>query len=416
MKYDGNFISFIAVAVAYWAFMLTDGALRMLVLLHFHQLGISPLQLAYIFLIYEFMGVITNLAAGFLAKKFGLKSTLYTGLILQVLALLMLSLIPSNWSVIEMVVFATCVQAISGVAKDLTKTSAKSSVKILSPRNRDDIVFQWVAKLTGSKNAAKGLGFFLGCALIAFVGFSLGLIALGLILLTVFLFLTTLMPPELPAGTKNVKFVNIFSRNKKINLLSLARLFLFGARDVWFVVGIPLFFIEMFSDGSTESNIYVFFLIGSFMAIWTIFYGILQTGVPSFFKGISYQSIQKRLVYWMGALTLTPLLLSLMMLFVIPFSNSILVASVILGLFVFGAILAISSSLHSFLILYFTSTKRATLDVGFYYMSNAAGRLIGTFLSGLSYQLGGLAYCLLFSTILLICSFFWTLLLKRESG
>ena len=263
MKYDENFISFIAVAVAYWTFMLTDGALRMLVLLHFHQLGISPLQLAYIFLIYEFMGVITNLAAGFLAKKFGLKSTLYTGLILQVLALLMLSLIPSNWSVIEMVFFATFVQAISGVAKDLTKTSAKSSVKILSPGNRDDIVFQWVAKLTGSKNAAKGLGFFLGCALIAFVGFSLGLIALGLMLLTIFLLLKTFMPPELPAGTKNVKFLNIFSHNKKINLLSLARLFLFGARDVWFVVGIPLFFIKMFSDGSPESNIYVFFLIGS---------------------------------------------------------------------------------------------------------------------------------------------------------
>src|SRR3546814_16323600 len=63
--------AYIAVTAAYWAFMLTDGALRMLVLLHFHTLGFSAIQLAYLFLLYEFMGVVTNLSAGWIAARFG---------------------------------------------------------------------------------------------------------------------------------------------------------------------------------------------------------------------------------------------------------------------------------------------------------------------------------------------------------
>ena len=225
MSNNTNLSSFIAITTAYWAFMLTDGALRMLVLLHFHTLGISALQLAYIFLIYEFMGVITNISAGFLAKRFGLKSTLYVGLILQILSLLMLSLIPSNWSIFSMVTYATLVQALSGIAKDLTKTSAKSSVKILAPQNGNDILFKWVARLTGSKNAIKGVGFFLGCALIAFVGFSSGLIALSVMLFLILLILIILMPPKLPKGIKSTKIKSVLSKDKRINSLALARFF-----------------------------------------------------------------------------------------------------------------------------------------------------------------------------------------------
>ena len=83
--------AYMAVTAAYWAFMLTDGALRMLVLLHFHTLGFSPVHLAYLFLLYEFMGVVTNLAAGWIAARFWLTTTLYAGLGFQIAALVALS-------------------------------------------------------------------------------------------------------------------------------------------------------------------------------------------------------------------------------------------------------------------------------------------------------------------------------------
>ena len=413
MSNNTNHSSFIAITTAYWAFMLTDGALRMLILLHFHTLGISALQLAYIFLIYEFMGVITNISAGFLAKRFGLKSTLYVGLILQIFSLLMLSLIPSNWSIFSMVTYATLVQALSGIAKDLTKTSAKSSVKILAPQNENDILFKWVARLTGSKNAIKGVGFFLGCALIAFVGFSSGLIALSVMLFLILLILIILMPPKLPKGIKSTKIKSVLSKDKRINSLALARFFLFSARDVWFVVGIPLFFLEMLSDGSKDENRIVFFVIGSFMAFWTIFYGIVQAWAPSLFKNISNRTLIQRAVNWIFALTFSPLLLAFALWILGPLSNQILISAVIVGLLIFGGVFAINSSLHSFLILHFTSTERASLDVGFYYMSNAAGRLLGTLLSGLSFQLGGFLLCILVSVFLLICACLSTILLSK---
>ena len=415
MNNNTNFSSFIAITTAYWAFMLTDGALRMLVLLHFHTLGISALQLAYIFLIYEFMGVITNLSAGFLAKRFGLKSTLYAGLLLQIFSLLMLSLLQSTWSTVSMVIYATLVQALSGIAKDLTKTSAKSSVKILAPQNSNDILFKWVARLTGSKNAIKGVGFFVGCALIAFVGFSSGLIALGVILFVIFLTLIILMPPRLPEGIKSTKFKKVLSKDKKINSLSLARVFLFGARDVWFVVGIPLFFFEMLSDGSKDADRAVFFIIGSFMALWIIFYGFVQAWAPSLFKNMSDTVLIQRALYWIFMLTLLPLLLAAALWILEPFSNQILMITVIIGLLIFGGVFAINSSLHSFLILHFTSTERASLDVGFYYMSNASGRLIGTLLSGLSFQIGGFLLCILVSAFLLIFGLISTLLLRQTT-
>ena len=49
---------------AYWGFTLTDGALRMLVLLHFYALGYSAFEIALLFVLYEFAGIITNLVGG----------------------------------------------------------------------------------------------------------------------------------------------------------------------------------------------------------------------------------------------------------------------------------------------------------------------------------------------------------------
>jgi hypothetical protein len=389
-----GFGAYIAVTAAYWAFMLTDGALRMLVLLHFHTLGFSPVQLAYLFLLYEFMGMVTNLCAGWIAKRFGLTSTLYAGLILQIGALWALTQLDPAWSVGASVIFVMAVQGISGVAKDLAKMSSKSAVKLLAPSG-DGALFRWVAVLTGSKNAVKGLGFLLGAALLGLIGFEASLwammAALGVILVAV----AVAMPPGLPRGAKGAKFRDIFSTASSVNRLSAARLFLFGARDTWFVVGVPIYFYAVLSDGTAEGNREAFFVIGVFMALWIILYGAVQAAAPRILKakerGLASMTGAARV--WVGALALIPAILALAV-WAAGVPADWLTAFLIGGLLSFGVVFAVNSSLHSYLILAFTTAERVTMDVGFYYMSNATGRLLGTLLSGVSYQIGGLPLCL----------------------
>ncbi|MCA1286557.1 organoarsenical effux MFS transporter ArsJ [Salipiger bermudensis] len=386
--------AYIAVTAAYWAFMLTDGALRMLVLLHFHTLGFSPVQLAYLFVLYEIAGVITNLSAGWIAARFGLTSTLYAGLSLQVLALLALAQLDPSWAIGVSVAFVMLVQGASGVAKDLAKMSSKSAVKLLAPKGEDGL-FRWVAALTGSKNAVKGLGFLLGAALLALAGFVPSVHAMAAVLAVILVAVALRMPKGLPTGRKDAKFREVISKNRNVNWLSFARVFLFGARDVWFVVGIPIYFYAVLSDGTEAGNRVAFFTIGTFMAVWIILYGAVQAAAPRLLR--ARQRGEAALIgdarHWALALFVVPALLALLVALAgapAPW----LTVTLVLGLLIFGAIFAVNSSLHSYLILAFTEDDRVTMDVGFYYMANAAGRLLGTVLSGASYQLGGLPLCL----------------------
>lgn len=389
--------AYIAVTAAYWAFMLTDGALRMLVLLHFHELGFHPIQLAYLFLLYEFMGIVTNLSAGWLAARFGLTKTLYAGLALQVIALLGLAQLDATWSIAASVAFVMGAQGLSGVAKDLTKMSAKSAVKILTPEDSHGELFKWTAALTGSKNAVKGFGFLLGAALLALLGFEASVLAMAAVLTAILAAAATFMPAGLPKGKKKTKFKEVFSKNPDINRLSAARFFLFGARDVWFVVGVPIYFHAVFSDGTPEGARQAFFLVGGFMALWIIGYGAVQAAAPKILKaaGKTLAEVVDLARLWIAILAVTPLALAVAASLAgaadpAPWLTPVLIA----GLLVFGGVFALNSSLHSFLILAFSKAERVTMDVGFYYMSNAAGRLAGTFLSGVSYQFGGLPACL----------------------
>ena len=387
-------LSFFLITFSYWFFMLTDGALRMLVLLHFHTLGFSPLQLAYLFLLYEFFGMVTNLTAGWIAKKIGLNITLYIGLFLQILSLLLLTQIDKNWSITLSVIFVMATQGLSGAAKDLTKMSAKSSVKLLAPDNNSKL-FQWVSFMTGSKNAVKGFGFLLGSLLLTFIGFKSSLFFMAAFLSITLILVLILLRDKLSTTKKDTKFSEVFSKNKNINYLSLGRVFLFGARDTWLVVALPIFLYSILSDGSIESNHKAFFVIGTFMAGWTVFYGFVQSITPKLVS--NNNSTRKQIEFWASALAVIPL-------FLIPlnfYTQDFLLHITIFVLFVFGFVFAINSSIHSFLILKFTDKNRVTLDVGFYYMSNAFGRLMGTLLSGLSYQYGGFSACVLVATILL---------------
>jgi hypothetical protein len=371
--------------------MLSDGALRMLVLLHFHELGFSPVTLAWLFLLYEIAGIVTNLSAGWLAARFGLTATLYAGLTLQIVALLALSRLDPAWTMALSVPFVMVVQGLSGVAKDLAKMSSKSAVKLLAPKE-DGGLFRWVAVLTGSKNAVKGVGFFLGAALLGLAGFRASVLAMAVILAAILLGVLLFMPAGLPKGSKAAKFAHVFATDARVNRLSLARMFLFGARDTWFVVGIPIYFHQVLSDGTPEGARRAFFLVGGFMALWIIGYGAVQALAPRLLKADARADgeIVRLAIGWVGALTLIPAALALAALFPGAWLTPVLVV----GLLVFGFVFAVNSSVHSYLILAFTGAERVTMDVGFYYMSNAAGRLLGTLLSGISYQVGGLALCL----------------------
>lgn len=406
MSQPQGLAAYIAVTAAYWAFMLTDGALRMLVLLHFHGLGFSPVQLAYLFVLYEIAGVVTNLSAGWIAARFGLTSTLYAGLTLQVAALLALTQLDPAWSVAASVAFVMAVQGASGVAKDLAKMSSKSAVKLLAPKEGGGL-FRWVALLTGSKNAVKGLGFFLGAVLLGLFGFTASVTGMAALLAAILLLIMLKMPAGLPAGRKDAKFTEVFSKNRDVNWLSFARLFLFGARDVWFVVGIPIYFYAVLSDGTEAGNRTAFFLIGSFMALWIILYGAVQASAPKLLRAADRPASQlvRAARDWVLALVAVPAILATLT-WLAGAPAPWLTATLVVGLLLFGAIFAVNSALHSYLILAFTSETRVTMDVGFYYMSNAAGRLLGTLLSGASYQIGGLPMCLATAAFLLALSAF----------
>ena len=384
--------------------MLSDGALRMLVLLHFHALGYSPIQLAYMFVLYELAGVITNILAGWIGSRYGLSTTLIAGLALQIVALLALSQLHQDWVLAYSVTYVMFVQGLSGIAKDLSKMSAKSAVKVLSPDDNQKL-FRWVATLTGSKNAVKGLGFFIGAIALNFFSFVSVLYGMALVLLIVLFSSLILILNKLPKGQSGSKFKEIFSNNANINWLSFSRIFLFGARDVWFVVGVPIYFYTFLSQQNSAVNDFAFFIVGSFMAIWIIFYGIIQALVPKlkFVRNKTEKQLLEAPFRWIIILSLAPISLSLLLFLIDRTSVSSLVIMVI-GLLVFAVLFAINSSLHSYLILSFTNTKRVSRDVGFYYMSNALGRLFGTILSGITYQASGLWLCLATAGFMLLIS------------
>jgi MFS family permease len=370
----------------YWAFTLTDGALRMLVVLHFHQLGYSALEVAMLFLFYEFFGILTNLFGGWLGARWGLNRTMNIGLGIQIVALAML-LVPSSMLT---VIWVMAAQALSGIAKDLNKMSAKSTIKLLVPDDKQGQLYKWVAILTGSKNTLKGVGFFLGGFLLTLIGFQGAVLAMAIMLAVVWTGSLICLKKESGKAKFKPKFKDILSKSRPINILSGARFLLFGARDVWFVVALPVFLASQLNWNHWQ--------VGSFLALWVIGYGFVQSVAPKFTK--SSQDVPKaQAVVWNALLTLSPLALALALWQYLPIAHSI-----IIGLGLFGILFAINSSLHSYLIVAYSRADGVSLDVGFYYMANAAGRLLGTVLSGWVYQQWGLVACLIISTLLLALS------------
>ncbi len=390
------------VTAAYWGFTLTDGALRMLVLLHFFRLGYSPFTLAFLFLLYEAAGIGANLIGGWLATRFGIARMLAVGLATQIAGFLMLSAVSPDWAAALSVAWVVTAQGVCGVAKDLTKTASKSAIK-LTAGEASGRLFRWVAFFTGSKNAMKGVGFFLGGLLLELLGFSGALwamaAALGLVLVGVVLSL----PPLMGRAKASRSARDLFAKDRGVNLLAAARVFLFGARDVWFVVGLPVF---LHTAGWT------FTMVGGFLALWTIGYGVVQAAAPALVRrsadGLSTEVPAARL--WSFLLAMIPCVLALGLALDQPRPDLLVVA----GLLLFGFVFAVNSSIHSYLILAYAGSEKAAEDVGFYYAANAAGRFAGTLLSGLLYAWSGIAACLVGSGVMLAAC--WGLTLALPLG
>jgi len=396
--------SYLTVTAAYWGFTLSDGALRMLVLLHFYQLGYSPFSLALLFLLYEAAGVVANLVGGWLATHFGIQRMLLVGLSLQVAGLLMLSALSPEWTEAASVVWVVLAQGICGVAKDLTKTASKSAIKLTAGSGAGQL-FRWVAWFTGSKNAMKGVGFFLGGALLQMAGFQVALWLIAAGLGVVFAGVLVLVPRLMGKSRASASAREFFARNTGVNLLAAARVALFGARDVWFVVGVPVF---LYSQG------WGFTGVGTFLAAWTIGYGVVQAATPHLVRR-SEDGLRNEVpgaIRWSAvAMLLTAALTA-----VAAWQPAALEWWVVGGLVLFGLAFAINSSLHSYLILAYAGSEKAAEDVGFYYSANALGRFIGTLLSGLLYQSGGLTVTLGGSTLMLLACWLVVRKLPRGSG
>jgi MFS family permease len=391
------------VTAAYWGFTLTDGALRMLILLHFYRLGYSPFTLAFLFLLYEAAGILANLIGGWLATRYGITRMLTVGLVTQIIGFTLLSQLNPEWTAAMSVAWVVLAQGVCGVAKDLTKTASKSAIKVTAVQAKEQgagQLFKWVAWFTGSKNAMKGVGFFLGGLLLESLGFKVALWCMAGMLALVLVGVVTSLPTLMGKSKASSSAKELFAKNAGINGLAAARVVLFGARDVWFVVGVPVF---LYSQGWT------FTMVGGFLAAWTIGYGLVQALAPNIVKrspdGLTTEVPAAR--SWSAVLALVPIGMAIAVAADVPHLQWVVVG----GLALFGIAFAVNSSVHSYLVLAYAGSEKAAEDVGFYYAANALGRFLGTLLSGLLYQWGGLLYALIGSALMLITCWVITLYL-----
>ena len=395
--------NYLIVTASYWGFTLVDGALRMLVLLYFFKLGYSPFTLAFLFLLYELAGIFANLAGGWLATRYGIPRMLMIGQLLQIGGLGMLSALDPAWPSALAIAWVVVAQGIAGLAKDFTKTASKSAIKATSAEGSGQL-FRWVAWFTGSKNAMKGLGFFVGGFLLQVLGFQGALWLMAVLIAVVLVMGLISLPRDLGKAKASKTVRELFAKSRAVNLLASARVFLFGARDVWFVVGLPIF---LYVSG------WSFIKVGGFLAAWTIAYGIVQTGAPRLVTrstdGLSREVPGARL--WSLLLAGIPVAIALVLGSVDTSRPDLIVTA---GLALFGVAFAVNSSLHSYLILAYAGSEKAAEDVGFYYAANASGRLMGTLLSGALYQVGGLIGCLAGSAIMLALCWLITLTLPTH--
>jgi len=419
---------FVIISSSYLLFTITDGAIRMIVLLHAYNKNFSALEVAIMFSLYELAGVFTNLIAGLLGAKWGIKFTLICGLSLQLFSYGLLFGWKNNWSKIEAICYVTFAQMFAGVAKDLTKLGGKTVTKLVTPDEQETKLFKLVSLITGWKNSLKGVGYFLGSFLIS-INYELAVsVMMGFVLLAMPWAILGLDQGLGTAKTKNASWSEIFVLdNTNLNWLSLARLFLFASRDFWFEVPLPFFLRSPSCDGLGEmectndgnctrgavcsdgfcANInegggcgglgLPKAVVGAFLGGYIILYGQVQSWTPQLVTGPLKQTPPNKLteILW-GIVNCLP---TYMMWIVMTFGSAFkendvtsMTVWLVVVIVAFAIIFAINSSVHSFLVVKYASKEKIAVSVGFYYMSNALGRLFGTLGSGFLYTYAGDEY------------------------
>mmetsp|Transcript_19551 Transcript_19551/g.36959 ORF Transcript_19551/g.36959 Transcript_19551/m.36959 type:complete len:565 (-) Transcript_19551:82-1776(-) len=416
---------FVIISISYLLYTITDGAIRMIVLLHAYNKNFSALQVAFMFTLYELAGVFTNLAAGLMGARWGIRFTLICGLMLQLFSYGLLFGWQDDWSTTSAIIYVTVAQMFAGIAKDLTKLGGKTVTKLVTPEEKETQLFKLVSLLTGWKNSLKGVGYFLGSALLQ-VSYELALVfMMGLVVVALPFAILGLDKSLGTAKSSNARWHDVFrTKNASLNVLSLARLFLFASRDFWFEVPLPFFLrspsceglgvdpCSLDADCTTNAvcdavegvcqNLnkgggcgglaFPRAAVGAFLGGYIILYGQVQSWTPQLVTGPLKQTPPNKLteVFW-GFINCLPTLLAGIVLQWTSVmddetaSTGFLVAVIIS----FAIIFAINSSIHSFLVVNYASADKVAVSVGFYYMSNAVGRLLGTLGSGLLYTYVG---------------------------
>lgn len=415
---------YLIIAAAYLLFTITDGALRMLILFFAYTQGFSPLEIAIMFVLYECCGIVTNLLAGVVGSRIGLKYVLLVGLFLQLVSFAGLFGMHFLMQVFEnryfYVTYIALVQALSGIAKDSIKMSGKSLTKLSTKENAHSLLFKLVAFLTGAKNGMKGVGYFLGTLTLNVVGFLWSLVILAILIVAAFPGIYFL-DKELGRSKSKLDFRQIFCKGWNVNFLSAARFFLFGSRDLWFEIALPLFLRGVLK--------WPYVSVGIFMAVWIIAYGAMQSFTPQIvLKPLKccFPPTSKVLIPWNAVLTVLIFVIAIALELVFRLTSASsneqyygLTVVIIIGLIIFALLFAINSAIHSYLILIYTNKDKVAMNVGFYYMANAGGRMIGTLISGIVYNYIGLAACIWISGAFLVIStilLFFLRHVKQESN
>lgn len=354
----------IRIGSAYSILTLSDGALRMLVLFHYYTLGYNALDLAIVFMLYELFGVIINLIGGQLANRVGLLNSMRIGIGLQIITLIALAIpdiIPAPW-------YVMLFQGFAGIAKDITKISAKSAITTISQHTSHGL-FRIIAAVTGAKNTLKGVGFFVGGLLLVSFDMRTALIVLA-VCVGVGMLLTLIVKSAFPAAkTKSIR--GLLSPLSTVNRLAAARVFLFGARDVWQAIALPLFVATAPNWGFWQS--------GSVMALYTIGYGFVQALTPRILA--SSRTPDGRLT---AMIAFIPALICVGGAWG-AMASELAVESVLIVVLIFSVAFAVNSAVHSFLIAAYAEEGAVSLDIGLYYSANSLGRLFGTLASGWCY-------------------------------